>query len=92
MTPLELKRNVEKLGSKFFNKENMRFSGDTMANYGVSNNLVRVISENGEISVCYVLYRKNPVKNGLNKNAYFDNLSFKRILTNDKTIFQRVDV
>ena len=34
MTPSELKNNVEKTGSYFFDRLNMRFFCDTMANYG----------------------------------------------------------
>jgi len=57
-----LARNSE---SRFFRRENMRFAGDTMRNYGV-----RLTTINGGVQV-YELYRRKPVKHGLQSSAYF---------------------
>jgi len=50
MTPSELKNNVEKTGSYFFDRLNMRFFCDTMANYGCRS-----------FKGCWELWRKTPV-------------------------------
>lgn len=52
--------------NKFFSSENMRFTGDTMSNYGLQ--LVETLEGNK----LFELYRKKPVKCGLQKSAYFD--------------------
>ena len=64
----ELKYQVELTGSLFFEKETMKFWGDTMSNYGVKTH-----------KDYYELKRKNPVKNGLQTSAYFCKKTFKRI-------------
>jgi len=51
--------------SKFFSRSIMKFFGDTMANYGVV-----------EHEVCYELYRRKPVKHGVDKSAYFSKETF----------------
>ena len=51
--------------SRFFSRENMRFAGDTMRNYGV-----RLTTINGGVQV-FELYRRKPVKCGLQSSAYF---------------------
>ena len=68
MTKSELKYNVELTGSKFFNRDSMKFFGDTMSNYGVR-----------EHEEYYELRRIRPVKHGLQKSAYFDKETFKRV-------------
>lgn len=40
MTPSDLKYNVEKTGSCFFDRSSMKFFGDTMANYGCSSGVL----------------------------------------------------
>jgi hypothetical protein len=57
-----LARNSE---SRYFSRENMRFFGDTMRNYGV-----RLTTINGGVQV-FELYRRKPVKHGLQSSAYF---------------------
>jgi hypothetical protein len=57
-----LARNPE---SRFFSRENMRFAGDSMRNYGV-----RLTTINGNERV-FELYRRRPVKHGLQSSAYF---------------------
>ncbi len=78
MTPSQLKsKHLQAFPeSHFFSRENMRFSGDTMANYGVRETAEK--STNGEPLL--ELYRRKAVKFGLKKSAYFSAVSFKRIL------------
>jgi len=68
MIPSDLKYEVEKTGSVFFTRESMRFFGDTMRNYGVR-----------QADNTWELYRKKPVKHGLQKSAFFDMKTFERI-------------
>jgi hypothetical protein len=70
-TASDLRAFVEETGSLFFSRENMRFSGDTMRNYGVR----RVTIAGRDL---WELFRRSPVKNGLRSSAYFDCKTFKR--------------
>lgn len=90
MNASELKYRIECANpdSKFFSRENMKFAGDTMCNFGVSSATVRTpwdsegnYSESGGVSVeCWELYRKKPVKHGLvGTVAYWDKTTFKRV-------------
>jgi hypothetical protein len=80
--------------SYFFDRKSMKFFGDTMRNYGARLVTItsREVIEGesaifGEprqnvkktITVCWELYRKRPVKNGLQSSAYFDKNTFARI-------------
>ena len=71
MTPSDLKYNVENTGSNFFERSSMKFFGDTMRNYGVRDN-----------GSTWELFRRSPVKHGLDKSAYFDKITFKRVHIN----------
>ncbi len=75
MNPSELKYNVEQTGSHFFDRDSMKFFGDTMKNYGCC----RVVGEtrDGEFLEVYQLYRKRPVKHGQTSAAYFEIFTFK---------------
>jgi hypothetical protein len=77
MTPSELKRNVERgADGHFFTRNNMKFAGDTMRNYGVRAKPVTIETYSyGEVQ-CWELYRKKPVKHGLADSAYFDIKTF----------------
>jgi len=71
MTPAELKKLHEQAspGNYFFTPETMRFFGDTMSNYGVRKTKINTrMEKNVEV---WELYRKNPVKRGLQRSAYF---------------------
>jgi len=63
----------------FFTRKTMKFFGDTMANYGCFSGTVT--KDKKEIDV-WVLWRKNPVKHGLNSSAYFDKKTFERVFAN----------
>lgn len=90
MTPSELKYQVEQHGHGpyFFTRKTMQFFGDTMRNYGVrdggkipyhwddsGNNY----SETPRFIEVWELYRKHPVKHGLQSSAYFDKKTFRRV-------------
>lgn len=52
----------------FFDRDTMKFFGDTMANYGVR-----------DAGPYWELYRRRPVKHGLNTSAYFDKVTFDQV-------------
>ena len=62
--------------SFFFSKKAMQFFGDTMKNYGV-----RSFNEN-----TWELWRKNPVKYGETKSAYFNKVTFARVFPEGKYV------
>lgn len=73
MTPSDLKSALEDAGNlQFFDCKTMRFFGDTMRNYGVRQATV-------DNQPCWELYRRRPVKMGLQKSTYFHRRTFKRI-------------
>lgn len=89
MNASQLKAHVEASGISpyFFDKNTMKFWGDTMANFGVRSSVVKscfdlsgnfTVYEGAEIEV-WELYRKRPVKNGLQSSAYFTKGSFQLI-------------
>jgi hypothetical protein len=67
MTPSDLKYHHERLNpdSHFFDRDAMRYFGDTMKNYGV------IAHED-----CYELRRKRAVKEGIKFSTYFDKVTF----------------
>lgn len=73
MNASELKYRVESAGhdSHFFTRNNMRFAGDTMRNYGVRSQPMTLETYSGPVRV-WVLYRKRAVKYGLKSDAYFN--------------------
>ena len=82
-TPAELKARVESGSTDrhFFTRDTMRFFGDTMSNYGVRSKPVEVTTPSGDTVTCWALYRKRPVKHGMQKDAYFAVDTFKRVLS-----------
>ena len=68
MTPYELKRQYESAhpDGLFFSRNNMKFLGDTMSNYGV-----------WDAGSHWELYRKKPVKHGASNSMYFDKETFR---------------
>jgi hypothetical protein len=78
MNASELKYNVEtKTTSNFFSRSSMKFFGDTMRNYGVCS--AEVKTWDGEKVKVWELYRKHPVKHGLDSSAYFNKSTFERV-------------
>ena len=89
MTPSQLKYEVEVAGHErhFFDRKTMRFFGDTMSNYGVRSTVITCnYNEHGQYVETGVqvevweLYRKHPVKHGLQKSAFFDAETFERVI------------
>lgn len=84
MTPAELKSKVKNQESKFFSRMNMKFSGDTMDNYGVRSAKIftmyddkgKFVSIEGVEVEVWELYRKKSVKHGLKSSAYFTKTNF----------------
>ena len=79
MSPSQLK-NLHLLhfpNSTFFNRANMRFTGDSMRNYAVRGYAIGAGIE------CWELYRKKPVKLGRTASAYFDKTAFKQLFLNN---------
>lgn len=64
---------------RFFTRGNMKFAGDRMTNYGVRKTTVLDIRDTSVD--CFELYRKKPVKFGLQSCSYFDCQTFKRVIT-----------
>jgi hypothetical protein len=66
----------------------MKFFGDTMRNYGVRDggtipyhfdDTGNNYSDTARTIEVWELYRKHPVKHGLNSSAYFDKKTFRRV-------------
>ena len=84
-TASDLKHMVQRTGSYFFDRQSMRFFGDTMANYYVPQEnkkalIVEIENSIGETFNCYALERVHPVNGGLCSTAYFDVDTFERVL------------
>ena len=77
MDKTELKYNVIRTGSHHFDHKTMKFFGDTMANYGVRAGVVDTWTD-GKKEV-WELYRRHPVRHGLNSSAYFDKITFEGV-------------
>ena len=79
MNASELKYKVEQSGheSYFFTRKTMSFFGDTMRNYGVCESVITTYS--GEKVEVWELYRKRPVKHGLQSSHYFRKDTFEKV-------------
>jgi hypothetical protein len=64
-------------GSAFFSRESMKFAGDKMSNYGLRRATVK--RHSGDVVECFELYRRRPVKHGLQSSAFFDCVTFARV-------------
>lgn len=86
-TPSDLRGFVENgSDSHFFDRDTMRFFGDTMKNYGIRHH-AGVIDRSGDHHFGVIeLYRRKPVMNGLSRSAWFaldGQDSCRRIFVND---------
>jgi len=70
MTIYELKYNIENIAKNqyFFSRRTMSFFGDTLKNFGVT--------DNGD---SWLVYRKSPVKHGIQGHFYFDKITYKQV-------------
>lgn len=84
-TPSDLKAAVSATGSCFFDRDSMKFFGDTMRNYGLRKTKIlsnydaygRFCPEVIIVEV-YCLYRKKATSKGATENAYFHMDTFRR--------------
>lgn len=83
-TASDLKAAVEANGHEphFFTRSTMRFFGDTMRNYGTRRTTVQDVR--GQQRDVYELYRRRPVKHGLDSSSYFDASTFARVFADTK--------
>ena len=74
MTPSELKTNILKHDpeSHYFDLKTMQFFGDTMRNYWVRRAEIEGVA-------VWELYRKRPVKHGLQNSAFFRATDFQQV-------------
>lgn len=81
MTASELKyRHEENFpDSLFFSRNNMKFAGDTMANFAVLPDTCEIVTPSGNIHTCYELIRKRKTSKGFSGTFYFDVETFQRI-------------
>ena len=77
-TASDLRRFVEETESHFFDRESMRFFGDTMRNYGIRQPQPVTLYD-GSTVLAYELYRRRPVKHGLKGSAWFNSTTFERV-------------
>lgn len=72
MTPSQLKAEYQRHNpdGHFFDRKTMSFFGDSMKNYGVY-----------DAGSHWALYRKRPVKHGINTTHYFDKITFNDTTT-----------
>lgn len=84
----DLKRFVENRGTEthFFTRATMKFHGDSMKNYGVRRVIVTAnydsegtYHKEGVQRDVWELYRRRPVKHGVQGSAYFDAVTFERV-------------
>jgi hypothetical protein len=78
-TAADLKHAVQESNREphFFARDTMKFFGDTMRNYGVRGP-VEVTTATRTLQA-FELYRRRPVRHGLQESAYFDAASFARV-------------
>ena len=77
ITKSELRERVIATGSHFFDRDWMKFFGDTMKNFGVASATVETWTQ-GTVE-CWELYRIHPVKHGNHKSAYFRKDNFAAV-------------
>lgn len=85
-TASDLKWHMEQSGNEphFFTRATMRFFGDRMSNYGVRRCYVRTYSDPEPVP-CFELYRRRPVKHGLDTSAFFRVSDFSRTFPHGET-------
>lgn len=78
MNASELRYQIESTGREphFFSRKTMHFFGDTMRNFGVRKVW---IESDGKMIDAWELYRRRPVKHGIQSSHYFDCATFRRI-------------
>ena len=80
MTPSQLKFEIERAHTEslFFSRNNMKFAGDTMANFGVRS--AGVITSNMDEQIeAWELYRKRTTSKGSSGSFWFNKTTFERV-------------
>ena len=84
MTPSELKKNVLKtIFYPFFHRKTMKHWGDTIDNFGIMENPIRINTIRGKKTV-WVLYRKTVKDRFQQKMFYFDAETFNIVFIHNK--------
>lgn len=94
MTASELKYQIESADptTHFFDRDSMKFFGDSMRNYGVRSTTIHAITDSGARDIgsreVWELYRRRAVKHGLRDSAYFDKETYRRVfaMKEEKTV------
>lgn len=71
-TKADLKYEVSRRGSHFFDRDTMKFFGDTLANFCLSSTTIK----GREV---WVLSRRRPTKLGTSKAYYFDKQTYEQV-------------
>lgn len=90
MNASQLRNAIETTGheSHFFDRETMRFFGDSMSNFGVRAVTVLAMGDtvnpdSGKYEMqsvdAWEIYRRHPVKHGLKGSHFFDRNTFKKL-------------
>jgi hypothetical protein len=79
-TASDLKYQVEQAGHEphFFNRDTMKFFGDTMRNYGIRQP-VEIETLSGHKVKAFELVRRRAVKHGLQSSSWFNADTFERV-------------
>lgn len=72
---LKYQHEAHNPGSYMFDRNTMKFFGDTMRNFYVPAQTVTIKGRE-----CYEMRRRRPVKNGLQSSFYFDVVAFERVI------------
>lgn len=75
---LKLRVEVNDPDSLFFSRNNMKYAGDTMRNFGVRSTKIYRFYENDIIEV-WELYRRMPTSKGLLGSFFFCKETFKQV-------------
>jgi len=80
MTPAQLKRKVVAADHDtfFFTRNNMKFAGDTMKNFGVREAVVDLNDGVTKDVKAWELYRKKTTPKGMKGSFFFDTVTFER--------------
>lgn len=73
-----LVQKVRETGNTYFDKEEMRYFGDTITNFACNGETQHVVDILDNECTVYEVYRKRPNGRGLTDSVYFDSETFER--------------
>lgn len=79
MDKATLRYLVTQTGSNYFDRESMKFFGDTMANMACNSQPIEISNTLGEKKMVYGIWRKVPTPMLRYKTDYFDAVTFERV-------------